>query len=187
MTLSTRTAMPVMMRPVRIPMTGATRSHFRVSREYVAVRSSLTRAVYFCSSGCLRNLESRTCAKIPNAAILSLPTIGSTRHLALIVSSTMSRGGTGAATHVAEMPQANRCGTLTESGIRESVLSGTDIQRPNPGFAANRGFQSPSQHHTSARRMVPRHAIILTSTPKKWHGNWIIDRDFTRFRRDDLS
>jgi len=60
-------------------MIGAT-SHFWMSREYVAVRSSLTRAVYFRSNGCLKNLESRKFAKIPNAVILSLPGIGSASH-----------------------------------------------------------------------------------------------------------
>jgi hypothetical protein len=65
-----------MIRPVRTPIIGATRSHFWMSREYVAVRSSLTRAVYFRSSGCLEILEYSKFAKIPNEAILSLPEIG---------------------------------------------------------------------------------------------------------------
>ena len=75
----------------------------------------------------------------------------------------MSPGGTFAATRVAEMPQANRYGTLTEPDIGERLLNGTDVQRQNPGFAAHRGLQSPSEYHMSARRMVPRHAMIPNS------------------------
>src|ERR1700683_2155789 len=87
---------------------------------------------------------------------------------------TMYRRGTVAATDVAKLPQAIRCGTLTQPTFRQPVRNGTDVQRPNLGFAAYRGLQVPSRHHTSARRIVPRLAMTPNETPKKWHGNWII-------------
>ncbi len=177
MTSRMSTAMPVMMRPVKIPIIGATRSHFWISREYVAVRSSLTRAVYFRSSGCLRNLDSRTFAKIPNEAILSRPrNRRRTSHLAILMFNTMYRRGTVAATHVAKLPQASRRGTPTEPMIRQRMQNGTDVQRPNLEFAAYRGLQVPSQYHMSARRIVPRLAVASSRTLRKWHGNWIISR-----------
>src|SRR6202041_3454548 len=87
---------------------------------------------------------------------------------------TMYRRGTVAATDVAKLPQAIRRGTLTQRTFRQPVQNGTDVQRPNLRFAAYRGLQVPSQHHTSARRIVPCLAITAKGTPKKWHGNWII-------------
>jgi hypothetical protein len=153
-----------------------------MSRKYVAVRSSLTRAVYFRSSGCLKNFESRTFAKIPNDAILSLPGIGSVSYPAALMVNTMYRRGTVAATHVAELPQANCHGTLPELRIRQRVPNGTDLQRPNPGFAGYRGPQLPSKHHGSARRIFPRLAMTPTGTLDKWHSNWImVIGDFTGF------
>src|ERR1019366_9238734 len=103
------TAIPVMMRPVKIPMIGATRSHFWMSREYVAVRSSLTRAVYLRNRGCLKKLESRKLAKIPNAAILSLSAIGAASHFAIAMTSAMCRVGTFTVTSVAKLPQTIAC------------------------------------------------------------------------------
>lgn len=144
-----------------------------MSREYVAVRSSLTRAVYFRSKGCLRNLESRTFAKIPNDAILSLPGTGSASYLACVMFNTMYLRGTVAATRVAELPLANLSETLTETRFRQSMQNATDVQRPNPGFAGYRGLQLPSEHHTSTRRIVPRHAMIPNRAASKWHSNWI--------------
>ena len=73
--------------------------------------------------------------------------------------STMSRRGTLAATHVANLPQANRRGTPAEPVIRTPVQNATNVQRPNMGFAGYRGLQLPSQHHTSTRRKVPRLAL----------------------------
>ena len=137
-----------------------------MSREYVAVRSSLTRAVYFRSTGCLRNLESRTFAKIPNEAILSLPGTGSAPILPRLMLNTMYRRGTVAATHVAGLPQANLRETLAETRIRQSRQNATDVQRPNTGLAGYRGLQLPSEHHTSTRRIVPRHAMIPERAPR---------------------
>src|SRR5882757_1734003 len=88
--------------------------------------------------------------------------------------STMCRRGTVAATCVAKVPQSNRRGTLSETRIRQHVRNGSDIQPPNLGFAAYRGLQLPSQHHMSARRIVPRRATTPQPTLGKWHGNWII-------------
>ena len=86
----------------------------------------------------------------------------------------MSRRGTVAATGVAKLPQSSRGGTLSEPAISQRVQNGTNLQRPNLRFAAYRGLQLPSQHHTSTRRMVPRLAMTPNRTPNKWHGNWII-------------
>ena len=60
----------------------------------------------------------------------------------------MYRRGTVAATHVAKLPQGNRRETSLETRVRQRVRNGTDIQRPNTGFAGYRGLQSPSEHHT---------------------------------------
>src|ERR1700693_754942 len=95
-------------------------------------------------------------------------------HLAVLMFSTMYRRGTVAATGVAGLPQATRCETLTQPAFRQRVQNGTNIRRPNLGFAGYRGLQMPSRHHTSARRIVPRFAMTPNQTPKKWHGNWII-------------
>ena len=81
--------------------------------------------------------------------------------------------GTVAATHVAELPQENCYGTLAEQQIRQRSQIGTDVQRPNPGFAGYRGPQLPSKHHTSARRNIPRLVITPNRTVDKWHSNWI--------------
>src|ERR1700675_782254 len=89
---------------------------------------------------------------------------------------TMYRRGTLAATHVANLPQGNRHGTPTEPAIRTRVQNATNLQRPNMGFAGYRGLQLPSQHHTTARRKVPRLALTPTITLKKWHSNWINSR-----------
>src|ERR1019366_2546356 len=151
------TALPVMMRSVKIPMIGATRSHFWMSREYVAVRSSLTRAVYFRNRGCLKKLESRKFAKIPNAAILSLPGIGSASHFAKSMISAMCRMGTVTLTSVAGLPRTIACGRLTHRRFGSGMQDGSDVQRQNGGFAGHRGFQLAPQHHTSIRHVVPRH------------------------------
>src|SRR5579862_5670355 len=90
--------------------------------------------------------------------------------------STMSRRGTLAATHVANLPQGNWRWTPTEQVIRTPVQNATYVQRPNMGFAGYRGLQFPSQHHTSTRRKVPRLALTPTRTLRKWHGNWIISQ-----------
>src|SRR5260221_2959663 len=155
-----------------------------MSREYVAVRSSLTRAVYFRSRGCPRNFDSRTFSRIPNLAILSLPGIRvGVGHLAKLMFNIMSRRGTVAATHVAKLPQSSRRGTLTEPAISQRAQNGTNVQRPNPRFAAYRGLQSPSQHHTTARRTVPRLTMNPNGTPNQWPRNLIISlsEDLTGF------
>jgi hypothetical protein len=99
---------------------------------------------------------------------------GRMSHLAVLMFSTMYRRGTVAATDVAGLPQAIRCGTLTQPTFRQRVQNGTDIRCPNLRFASYRAFQLPSRHHTSARRIVPRLAMTPNRTPRKWHGNWII-------------
>src|ERR1039458_6465494 len=151
------TAIPVMMRPVKTPMIGATRSHFWMSREYVAVRSSLTRAVYFRNRGCLKKLESRKLAKIPNAAILFLPGIGSASHFAISMTSAMCRVSTFTVTSVAKLPQTIAGGRLTHRRFGSGMQDGGDVLRPNREFAGHRGFQLAPQHHTSTRHVVPRH------------------------------
>jgi hypothetical protein len=108
--------------------------------------------------------------------ILSLAGSGQASDLTVVVFRTMSRRGTLAATHVANLPQENGRGTPTEPVIRVPVQNATNVQRPNTGFAAYRGLQLPSQHHTSARRKVSRLAMTPTRTLGKWHGNWIISR-----------
>ena len=104
----------------------------------------------------------------------SFPAIGQASDLTILTFSTMSRRGTLAATHVANLPQANRRGTPTEPVIRARVQNATNLQRPNMGFAGYRGLQFHSQHHTTARRKVTRLASTGTRTLRKWHGNWII-------------
>jgi hypothetical protein len=111
----------------------------------------------------VRNFDSSTLAKIPNDAILSLRAASD---LTILMSSTMSRRGTLAATHVAKLPQGNRRGTQNEPGIRACVQNGTSVQRPNMRFAGYRGLQLPSHHHTSTRRMIPRLALTPTGTQR---------------------
>ena len=86
---------------------------------------------------------------------------------------TMYRRGTVAATPVAGLPQGDSRGTLTEPRIRQRVPNGTDVQRPNPGFAGYRGPQLPSKHHGSARLIFPSLAMTSASTRGEWHSNWI--------------
>ena len=86
---------------------------------------------------------------------------------------TMYRRGTVGATYVAELPQENCYGTLAEQRIRQRSQIGTDLQRPNPGFAGYRGPQLPSEHHTSTRRIYPRLVITPSRPLDKWHSNWI--------------
>ena len=70
----------------------------------------------------------------------------------------MYRRGTVAATSVAELPQGIGCWILARGGFCRGAQGGSDVLRSNRRFAAYRGFQSPSRHHTSSRRNVPRHA-----------------------------
>src|ERR1019366_5416038 len=153
------TAIPVMMRPVKTPMIGATRSHFWMSREYVVLRSSLTRAVYFRNRGCLKKLEFRKLAKIANSAILSPPGFGPASHFATPILSIMFRAGTLVITNVAELPQTIACGSLTYRRLGSGMQDGSDVQRPNRRFAGHRELQLAPQHHGSIRHVVPRHVV----------------------------
>jgi len=158
-----------------------------MSREYVAVRSSLTRAVYLRNKGCLRNCESKRFAKIPNGAILSWCGTSSSGHAVILISNSMSRGGTFAATSVADLQQENGYETLHFWKIRDGAQKASKIQHPNRGFASYRGLQLPSRYHTASRHLVSRHAVrqIATGADGTAIGS-PIDRDFTRRRPDNL-
>jgi hypothetical protein len=99
----------------------------------------------------------------------------------------MSRRGTVAATGVAEVPQAIRCGTLIQPMFRYHVQNETDIQRPNMGFAGYRGLQLPSHHYTTPKRIVPR--LAMTPEGLQTNGTAIgsLTGDFTQFRSDNFS
>lgn len=158
-----------------------------MSREYVAVRSSLTRAVYLRNKGCLRNCESNKFAKIPNGAILSWCGTSSPGHAVILISNPMSLGGTLAATSVADLQQENGCETLHPWKIRDSAQKASKILYPNRGFASYRGFELPSRYYTASRHIVSRHAVSRRAI--RIDGTAIgspIDRDFTRYRPDNL-
>src|ERR1700722_10435246 len=101
------------------------------------------------------------------------PESGRRAILPTLMFNTMYRRGTVAATHVAELPQEICYRTLAEQRIRQRSQIGTDVQRPNTGFAGHRGPQLPSKHHTSTRRIYPRLVITPKRTSDRWHSNWI--------------
>src|SRR5208282_5357485 len=87
------------------------------------------------------------------------PGIGPASHFAISMTNSMCRVGAVAATSVAELPQRIACGTLTNRRFGSGVQDGSDVQRPNRGFAGHRGLQLAWQHHTSIRHVVPCRAM----------------------------
>src|SRR5208282_3214520 len=84
--------------------------------------------------------------------------------------STVSPGGTVAATPVADLPHATGRGSFIDRRFGGGVRDESDIQCPHRGLAGYRGLHLPSQCHMTTKRDVSRQVV----GSNRWHGNWII-------------